>query len=1086
MKKFIFLTIMASALSGTWPAFAQPLKEWEDTSITERNKEPGRASFFSYANEQNALDGVSPQWISLNGKWRFKLSHNPSSRPVDFFKKGYDVSGWDFIKVPANWEIEGYDVPIYVNHPYEFADRRTPITEFKNGPEPPLVPHEYNPVGSYVHTFDIPKEWKEQEIFIYLGSVKSAFYIWINGELVGYSEGSKLPSEFDVTRYVQPGKANTLALEVYRWSVASYLECQDFWRISGIEREVAIYCQPKTRISDFEVITKLDHTYTNGLLHLFVDIKNHQAKSQSGNIEFSLRDGAKTVAKGDMSYSIEANGTTTIDFAPAQENLFSVENVKPWSAEYPNLYTLVMTLKDDKGKTLESTTSEIGFRSVEIKRGQLLVNGVPVTLKGTNMQEHNPETGHVVTEELMMKDIELMKKFNINAVRLSHYPQPERWYELCDRYGLYVVDEANIESHGMYYGENSLAKKPEWEKMHVDRLVRMVQRDKNHPSVIIWSMGNEAGNGVNFYAGYNAIKAADRSKRPVQYERAEIGSRYALEFDWNTDIIVPQYPAPETFEWFGQHLLNRPFIPSEYAHGMGNSGGNFQDYWDVIERYPQLQGGFIWDWVDQGIWKTDKNGNRFFAYGGDYGENMPSDGNFLINGIVDSDRGIQPELHEVKKAHEWINFKLLRARAQNARILVENIYDFTNLSDFNINAFIKSDGKILKTLDVPELNTEPHSSETIDLDLSGIQVKPNTEYFLVFEARTKKENKLIPANHIVANESIRLPWFEKAGATPIAGDVKLNETSRSMIFSGQNFKLEISKTDGYIVSYQFKNKELIQKDYGPRPDFWRAPTDNDFGSGMTTNNINWKKVTLTQQPGKTELVKNDDGRYQVTATWELSEVGSQFQTVYLIAADGSVNINNTLKASETEKSDIPRVGMMMALPAEFDNLTYLGRGPWENYIDRNVSAFVDIYKEKADAQKVDYARPQENGNKTGIRWAALTNDSGTGLMAISHAPNRGFEMTAMPHLTVDFDAREGFDYGSIEKEQKHFTDVKKRDFVRWNIDYGQRGVAGINSWGAKPLEKYQLKAGQTYQWNFTLTPVENADVSKLVEISKIY
>lgn len=1086
MKKISTL-LFAAALLISAVLQAQETPDWENPFVIERNKERGRTIFRSFESEEAAKKGETSRWRSLNGIWKFYLALNPASRPADFYKTGYDVSGWDDIRVPSNWEVEGYDVPIYVNHPFEFADPRTPITELKKGPEPPRVPRDYNPVGSYVRAFEVPRDWKDQEIFIYFGNVKSAFYLWINGEMVGYSQGSKLPSEFNITPYVKTGASNSVAVEVYRWSDASYLECQDFWRVSGIARDVAIYSQPKTRIRDFEVVSTLDETYRNGILELYVDVQNHQKKEQPVFLSMVLYDGDRHMFSSGVRDTIPAGEEVTLDFEKILKDFRPIKGIQPWSAENPKLYTLTLILQDNKKNTLESTSVKIGFRSVEIKRGQLLVNGVPVTLKGTNIHETNPETGQVLTEELMRKDIELMKRFNINAVRLSHYPFPERWYELCDEYGLYVVDEANIESHGLYYGERSLAKFPDWELAHTDRMVRMVQRDKNHPSVIIWSMGNEAGNGVNFYAGYRAIKVADRTKRPVQYERTEIGNRHALEFDWNTDIIVPQYPSPQTFEWFGQRLLDRPFIPSEYAHAMGNSMGNFQDYWDMIDRYPQLQGGFIWDWVDQGIWKTGEDGVRFIAYGGDFGENMPTDGNFLINGIVNSDRTIQPELHEVKKAHEWIKFRMLRVNKENiARLMVENRYDFTNLREYSLSAVVKSDGKMLKQLKIPTLEVEPHSSTVIELDLSGIEIRPNTGYYLELYAHTSKAAGMVPGNHLVANEQFRLPWYNRQPVVSQEKEVKLDDSGNSWKFTGPDFVITIGKNDGRISSYQFKNKELLSLGYGPRPDFWRAPTDNDFGNGMPRQNINWKKATLEQKLVEAKLLKTEAGSWQIAVTWELEDVSSRFHTTYTIGGNGSVKLENRLEASPTEKSDIPRVGMNLALAREFDNLTWFGKGPWENYQDRNVSAFIDLYTSKAADQMVAYVRPQENGNRTHVRWAALTNNDGLGLMAISHSPEKGFEMTAMPYLSADFDAREGIDYGPIEKENKHATDVKERNLVRWNIDFAQRGLGGIDSWYSKPLDKYMLKPDINYEWSFTLVPVSERNPERLPEISKSF
>ncbi|WP_025006854.1 glycoside hydrolase family 2 TIM barrel-domain containing protein [Marinilabilia salmonicolor] len=1076
-KLFLLIGLFAVLVSATGQNNERP--DWENPLVTEINKEPARATFTSFPDAEKALSGEPSIFRkSLNGTWKFNFAKSPSEKPDNFFQEDYDVSNWDNIKVPGNWEVEGFGIPIYVNIQYEFADPRTSITEMKDGPKPPQIPHDYNPVGSYRRTFEVPHDWNGRQIFIKLGAVKSAFYIWINGEKVGYSQGSKLPAEFDITKFVRTGKENSVALEVYRWSDASYLECQDFWRISGIERDVEIYSQPKTRIRDFEVVSNLDESYKKGKLDLFVDIRNHLYANKNITVGMELTEtNNNPVVAQKQSIELPKNSEVTVEMAA------TIANVKPWSAEYPNLYNLIIQLYDENGEVLESTIRKIGFRSVEITRGQLLVNGVPVTLKGANLHEHHPETGHVMDEETMMRDIELMKQNNFNAVRLAHYPQAERWYELCDEHGLYIVDEANIESHGLGYGEKSLGKDPLWEKAHVERMTRMVERDKNHPSVIIWSMGNEGGNGVNFYAGYKAIKELDRSKRPVQYERTEVGSRYALDFDWNTDIIVPQYPGPSTFEWFGEKLLDRPFIPSEYAHAMGNSMGNFQDYWDIINKYPQLQGGFIWDWVNQGIRTTDDKGNEIFAFGGDFGENMPSDGNFLLNGIVNADRSPQPGLLEAKKAHEWVTFESLRLNDKTAKILVENRYDFTNLSAYQIRAFIKSDGKTLKKVDLPLMKTPPHLGETVTFDISGISPKPDTEYFLELEVTTREKHGVIPKGHLVAREQFKLPWKEDhPEITESAYDVKQQETDDLFVFEAGKVTLSIEKATGRIKSYRLNKTELLTNDGGPVPDFWRAPNDNDFGAGMPRNNINWKKATQNQQLENIELVKNSKGEYQIIAVWNMPDANTRFHTTYTIHGNGSVTLLNKLEASATENNDIPRVGMVLTLPREFDQLTWFGRGPWENYVDRKAASFVGLYSSTAAEQMVPYERPQENGNKTGVRWAALTNKKGVGLMAISaEHPGEGFEMTAMPYLTADFDAREGYEYGPVHLEQKHIAQVKERNLIRWNIDYGQRGLGGINSWGAQPLDNYRLSPDKEYTYSFKLIPVEANDQDQLIQ-----
>jgi len=1073
----IYLSIFAALVSTV--GMAQKA-DWENTAIIDINKEAAHSTFASYTNEKDAINKElsSIKSLSLDGTWKFNWVKKPADRPIDFFEKNFDDSSWNNIKVPGNWEVEGYGVPIYVNHPYEFADRRTPITELKDGPKPPQIPHDYNPVGSYRKNFSIPANWSDDEIFIYLGSVKSAFYIWVNGQKVGYSQGSKLPSEFNITKYIETGKENNVSLEVYRWSDASYLECQDFWRISGIERSVKVYAQPKTRIRDFEVVSILDKGYQNGVLNLNVDLKNHLDNSKKLILDVKLLDGEKSIFSDEQKLKIEKNSDLK-----ANVNT-TIVDVKKWSAEHPNLYTLVLTLKDKRGNVLESTSSRIGFRSVEIKGGQFLVNGVAVLLKGVNIQEHNPETGHVVNEELMMKDLELMKQFNINAVRLSHYPQPERWYELCDEYGIYIVDEANIESHGMGYGEKSLAKDPAWEKEHVDRMVRMVQRDKNHPSVIIWSMGNEAGNGVNFYAGYKAIKANDATNRPVQYERVEKW-RGNLDFDWNSDIIVPQYPDPAGFEYMAQQRLDRPFIPSEYAHSMGNSTGNFQDYWDIIKKYPQLQGGFIWDWVDQGIWKTDKDGNRFLAYGGDFGENMPTDGNFLINGIITSDRKPQPALYEVKKAQQPIDFKVMNFWNGNARINVSNYFDFTNTNEYNFVAYITADGKKIADIKLPEINVKPHLGMPFTIEYSKLfTVNPNTEYFLTIEARTKEATRLVPADHVIAVDQFRLPEYEvaKEKANSVKS-ISFKKTSKETKISNSDVTVVFDNKSGIISSYQYKGLEFINESNGLRPDFWRAVTDNDFGSHMEQDNINWKKATLNNTVSSFKVKKISKSVVEVAVTYKLAEVNTKLETTYRISGDGKIHIANELFASKTEKSDLPRFGMNMQLKSTFNNFTYFGRGPWENYRDRKVSSLVGLYSSKAEDQKFDYVRPQENGNKTDVRWAALTDDNGNGLIAISDTIS-GFSTTAMPYLTEDFDARTLYDYKPVNLEDKHPYQIKKRDLVRWNIDFMQRGVAGVDSWYSKPLKKYMVYADKNIKYGFTLVPVTKANTDKLIELSK--
>ncbi|UNY97310.1 DUF4981 domain-containing protein [Zhouia spongiae] len=1111
-------TTLAGLLIAGYFAYAQQLPKKlshyiENPQVISENKEAPRATFYSFSTEEKALDNnwrTSENYISLDGTWKFKWVRKPSDRPQDFINPETNVTGWDDIQVPGNWEVEGFGVPIYVNHQYEFADYKAPVSdemEFVDRiypANPGKVPGDYNPVGSYRREFTIDASWTEKEVFLHIGAMKSGGFIWINGAYVGYSQGSKLPAEFNISKYMKPGK-NTIAIQIFRWTDGSYLECQDFWRISGIERSVYLYAQPKVRVKDVEMMATLDETYKNGVLDLSVDIVNNTEKRKKLEVSYKILDKfGILVANDTQPLKMEAGETTTMNFAAY------VLQAMPWTAETPDLYKVIVTTADKKEGTLEVTSNNVGFRTVEIKNGLLKVNGQTITLKGVNTQEHNPRTGHVVSEQQILKDIRLWKENNINAVRLSHYPQSERFYELCDQYGIYVVDEANIESHGMYYGKHSLAKKPEWEKAHIDRMIRMVERDKNHPSVIIWSMGNEAGNGINFFNAYNEIKAHDPQKRPVQYERAykpEDGNLF--DMDTNTDIIVPQYPSPGTFEYIGTSKTDRPFIPSEYAHAMGNSTGNFQDYWDIIEQHDNLQGGFIWDWVDQSIWKTNEKGQKYYAYGGDYGEGMPSDNSFLNNGIIFPDRTPQPALYEVKKAHEFINFKQKGInKADEIRVLVENLYDFINLEQFDITAEIKADGKILKTIPMGAVNVDPHTGKLIRVPLSGVTYEPNTEYFVTLSATLKNDWGILKAGYEVAHEQIALGGKIKWNRAKLEnkGIVKIAQNKTELALSGENFKILFDKVNGNMISYAYEGTELIKDGNGPRPNFWRAPTDNDFGNRMQERNIEWKRASIEAKVESFATNKNKDGSVSVAIVYYLPGVETTFESVYSISGNGIVKIDNELNTTAYE-ADIPRIGMRMQLPKKYDNMSYFGRGPWENYQDRKASAFVDVYQSEVKDQYVPYIRPQENGYKTDVRWVRLSDNDNNGLLIVSSKENaKDLGISALHMLNEDFDATPGISYKqdkkAVEKHatkddnysdgmpevnvSKHTIDIVERDLVQLNIDLEQRGVAGDNSWGARPQEKYQLKGNQKHRYSFYMVPFKGKGVSETLEMTKRY
>ncbi len=1059
----------------------------ENENVIGENKLSAHTSFTSFTTIKECKANTSKYHKSLNGIWKFNWVRSPNMRPTSFMNPNFNTSKWDNIKVPSNWEVEGFGIPIYVNHQYEFADYKAPVAEDMEfidriyPKNPGDVPDNYNPVGSYVREFTLGKDWKDKQVFLHIGAMKSGGFVWINGKYIGYSQGSKLPAEFDISKALKTGK-NTIALQVFRWTDGSYLECQDFWRISGIERDVFIYAQPKTRIKDLEVVSTLDKGYENGILELDVTLENHQSKNKNLTVSYQIYDGEHSILNEKKSLSIKKKNNSIVSFKN------KIDSVKQWSAEHPNLYTLIITIRDKKGKTQEVTSIKLGFRIVEIKNGLLLVNGQRITLKGVNAQEADPETGHVMSEDLIVKDIRLWKENNINAVRLSHYPRGKRFYELCDKYGIYVVDEANIESHGMYYGKYSLAKNPNWEKAHVDRMIRMVERDKNHPSVIIWSMGNEAGNGVNFFKGYDAIKASDKTKRPVQYERPYKnydGNLY--DMDSNTDIIVPQYPSPARFKEIGRSKTDRPFIPSEYAHAMGNSTGNFQDYWDIIEQYDNLQGGFIWDWVDQSIWKTNDKGERYYAYGGDYGNNMPTDNTFLNNGIVFPDRTPQPALYEVKKAHEYINFKHKGINKYNElRVLIENLYDFTNLNQFNFIAKIKADGKTLKVINIEDITVETHTGKLIRIPLKDIKFKDNTEYFIEISATTKTDWGILPSKFEVAHEQIVLTQkYKRTETNIIASNSKLSvKKSNGMItISNTKFKVVFSKNNGQITSYNFKENKLIKDGKGPKPNFWRAVTDNDFGNGMEKNNIEWKKATLQSKVSNIDYKTLENGTVLLNVTYNLPGVKTTFVSNYTIYGTGVIQIKNTLNTTKY-KGDIPRIGMRMQMPKTFDNLSYFGRGPWENYQDRNASAFIDLYTSKVADQYVPYIRPQENGYKTDARWIALSNKSNAGILFVSEK-NQNLEFSALHMENEDFDTTDGLDY-KTSKKNKHTMDVKEKNLVQLNIDLGQRGVGGDDSWYSKPQKEYMYKGSDKHTYSFYIVPFENGTIKKYLEISKQY
>jgi beta-galactosidase len=1050
---FVCLLLAGAAFSPP-EAPAQDVPDWENPAVLAINKEPPHATLFPFETRELARERDrtrSAYFQSLNGRWKFNWVRKPGDRQLDFQREDFDDSGWEEIPVPGNWEVNGFGVPIYLNSPYEFEEN------------PPFIHHDYNPVGSYRRTFTIPESWAGRETFIHFGAVKSAMYLWVNGQKVGYSQGSKLPAEFDITPYVRTG-SNTLALEVYRWSDASYLECQDFWRISGIERDVFLWAAPKIHIRDYFAIGDLDDDYRNGILDLTVKIKNYDDVEADGwTLSAELLDSqGRSALSGDLqaNVSVEPGGETTYTLQP------TVPEPSRWTAETPNLYTLLLHLRDPSGAAAEVLSSRIGFRKVEIKGSLLRVNGVPITIRGVNRHEHDPITGHVVSKESMLRDVKLMKQFNINAVRTSHYPDDPYWYELADEYGLYIVDEANIESHGRgYHPDTTLGNDPAWKAAHLVRTVRMVERDKNHPSIIIWSLGNEAGNGVNFYATYEWIKKRDVS-RPVQYERAVL--------DWNTDIFAPMYPGFQRLIDYAEGDDDRPLIMCEYAHAMGNSVGNFVDYWEIIDRYPKLQGGFIWDWVDQGLLTTNAKGDTIFGYGGDFGPpGTPSDGNFLINGLVFPDRRPHPSLWEVKKVYQYVDVEPVDL--ERGIVRVTNDHDFKTLDDVMLIWSVTADGLSHETGRITDLELAPKQSREIAIPFAPLDLAPGIEYFLKLSFRTQQASELLPAGHEVAWEQFRLPLYVAVEPLPPSGlpNLSLRDEEEAATISGDDFSIAFDKRTAVLASYVYKGKELILS--GPRPNFWRPPTDNDFGGGWQRKLAVWRNAGANREI--TEVTVNQLGprAVRIETTAALKDVRATYRTYYTILGNGDIIIENRFLPEDTVLPRMPRFGMQMTLPREFSHIQWFGRGPHESYWDRKAGAAVGRYEGTVSEQYHPYIRPQESGNKTDVRWLALTNDEGTGLLIVGMPL---LSMSALHYINDDLDPGD-------TKQQRHSGELVERDLVNLNIDYKQMGVGGINSWGPTALPRYSLEYRE-YNYSFRLRAFAREDGSPAALSKELY
>ena len=1020
-------TANKSSLS-TYTQDAEKIPDWENLSVLSKNREDPHCTLVPYLNPEGIAQGQpekSPFYLSLNGTWKFHWVRKPSDRPVQFYQEDFDISSWDEIKVPGNWELQGFGVPIYTDSTYPFPAN------------PPRIPHDYNPVGSYRRDFYLPNAWNDRQVFIHFAGVKSAMYVWINGQEVGYSQGSKTPAEFNITPFIQKGK-NTLAVEVYRFSDGAYLEDQDYWKISGIERDVFLFSTPQVHIRDFFANADLIDEYTNGLLYITISLQAFQIDlNRKYSLTLDLWDDTRTsVLPKPYSQSIAFNDTRKSEVTFE----FKVPNPRKWSAETPHLYSLVMSLYDDSNQTIEAVGCKVGFRKVEIKDGLLLVNGIPVLLKGVNRHEHDPVTGRYVTRESMLTDIRLMKQHNINAVRTSHYPNTPAWYSLCDHLGLYVVDEANIESHGIGYDPDiTLGNRPEWQAAHLDRTIRMVERDKNHPSVIIWSLGNEAGDGVNFETTYAWIKKRDPS-RPVQYEQTDLRP--------HTDIFAPMYARIHILRDYGSQPRTRPLILCEYAHAMGNSVGNLQDYWDVIEKYPHLQGGFIWDWVDQGLLAKAEDGTSYWAYGGDFGPpGTLSSGNFCVNGLVFPDRKLHPSIKEVKKVYQYIKARPLDLK--KASIEIQNRYDFTSLSAFTAEWEVLADDRLLATGELPYLNTLPHRSQVVHVPIPKISPEPGVEYFLNLHFRTGKASSgILPPNFEVAWEQFQLPFDSPAEHAELARSAKIKRKreGNTLHLFNSLFKMTFDLETGMLTSLNYADTELVQK--GLEPNFWRPPTDNDFGNNMPQRQGIWRQAGANRVITSVSHRQNSNRDMLIEVKASLPDTESSFHTTYHIFGSGEIVITNRFQPGKSDLPNLPRLGMQMILPPEFKNITWFGRGPHESYWDRKTGAQVGLYQGKVIDQYHPYMRPQENSNKTDVRWVALTNAEGIGLLATGDPV---LNVSAYPLLMSDFDP-------GNSKQQRHAYQIKERDLITLNLDYQQMGVGGDTSWGARPHPQYTIPA----------------------------
>lgn len=1285
LKRVLPLLLLFSMISANFTglhtnaAVSPDYPEWNNNpEVFQVNREAPHASFIPYGDVNSALKGAdmmsamldypSPYYQSLNGQWKFNMAKNPASRPVDFYKETYDTSAWKDIKVPGNWQYQGYDFPIYTNVTYPFWGNGN-----STNVQPPFAPTEYNPVGSYQRTFTVPANWDGRQTFISFQGVESAFYVWVNGEKVGYSEDSFTAKDFNITPYLKAGE-NKLSVEVYRWSDGSWLEDQDFLRLSGIFRDVYLFSTPSVQIRDFTVVTDLDAEYKDASLNLKVDVRN-LTDDTAGNhtVEAMLFDAnEQPVFQEPIIMDARLNGKSDVEVTGTKK----VTNPLKWSAESPNLYTLVFSLKDSSGKVIEAAGTRVGFREFEVEvaddgsgKQQMKLNGKPILLKGVNRHEASPDTGRALDPDLMIKDIELMKQYNINSVRTSHYPNHPFWYDLANRYGIYVLNEVNLETHGVW---NSIpTNKPEWLENVKDRSASLVERDKNHPSVLIWSLGNESGTGSNFIAQSEYIRSLDPT-RPIHYE----GYNDARV----TDMVSHMYSPVSTVETYAKSSDPRPYILCEYAHAMGNSVGNLQEYWDVIRKYPNLQGAYIWDWVDQAVrlktpsertYLTDDsqsfeadytgvveasdgdvtgvlkpnsnvspsvtlpneskfnltgpltveawvkplanianspivakgdtqfslkmNGNNkleffvyrngvwtaatadlpsnwlnnwhhvagtydgtdlklfvdgkivatraftgnisanshpltigkdaqlgrtsnmmfdkvrvynkgltleelndntrtpnqntvlwmdfnpanakseplesieYLGYGGDYGDS-PNDGNFSANGLVTSERVVQPELLEVKQVYQDILVKDIDL--STGKIELKNEFLFTNLNEYEGTWEVKADNQVIEqgVIDESALNIPGLSTKQITLPYKMPTSKPGVEYWINISFKLKQDKLWAEKGHEIAKQQFKLPVdVENSPVLDLSKmpELTVEENDQRVTVSTEDMEIVFNKSTGTLDSFQYEGTDLIKN--GPVPNFWRAPIDNDVGNGHPNRTATWKNAGKNRTVNRVQVTKIGEKTVRIDVEETLpTSTASSYKTSYTIFANGDIKVSNELKPGAATLPEIPEVGNLITIPGQFEQMTWYGRGPVENYQDRNSGSDIGQYSGAVKDQFFPYIKPQETGNKTDVRWVALTNNDGAGLMAIGSPV---IEANALHYAPEDLDG------------PKHPHELQYREDITLRLNYKQMGLGGDNSWGAKPHAPYMLLANKTYNYSYTLRPIP-ANTNDLMSLSK--